>query len=1820
MKLGFRLLGEGGAGRHRAERSRSPRRAASVARVRRPRSHTFRDVVATAATSLVLGGLLTGLAGSLTAAAAAGTIPSPVAGGWQLNGTAALNTTASPPNLELTPATNWVTGSAFYPTPVAGAGITASFDVFLGSGSGADGMTFTLADASVSKPTALGVTGGGEGFSGITGVAVSFDTWKNTNDPAGNFVGIATTNSPQQQLNYVTTNTSVPSLRNTVHHVVVTTNTTGITVTMDGTQVLTYTMTLPSQVLVGFTAGNGGFNDIHQVQNVSISTGPPPPAPAVTGVSPPSGPSSGGTSVTITGSGFTGATGVQFGGTAATSVTVHSDTSVTATSPAGQAGPVDVTVTAPGGTSPASPPGDQFTYTPPPPPAVTSVSPSSGPSTGGTTVTIAGTNLTGATTVDFGAGHPATFTVTNPATIVATAPAAGALGQVDVTVTTPGGTSTANGGDQYSYVAPPAPTVTAISPASGPAGTSVTITGTGFSGATTVDFGTGSPATFTVSSPTMIVATAPTASTPGVVDVTVTTPGGASPVTGADQFTYQALPPGTIPSPVSGGWQLNGTAVLNTTASPPNLELTPATNWVAGSAFYPTPVAGTGITASFDVFLGSGSGADGMTFTLADASVTKPAALGVNGGGEGFSGITGVAVSFDTWKNSGDPAGNFVGIATTNSAQQSLNYVATNTSVPSLRNTVHHVVVTTNGTGITVTMDGTQILTYAMTLPSQVLVGFTAACGGFDDIHQVQNVSISTGPPPPAPAVTSVSPASGPSTGGTSVTITGSGFTGATGVRFGSTPPTPFTVHSDTSITATSPAGAGAVDVTVASPGGTSAASSADTYTYVSPPPTVVIVNPASGPVGTPVTVSGTNFTGVTAVDFGPGNKASFTVNNSTTLTATAPAGTGTVDVTVTTAAGTSATLTDDQFTYTAGPPPGTIPSPVLGGWQLNGNATLNSTASPPNLDLTPATNWEVGSAFYPTPVASTGITASFDMFIGSGSGADGLTFTLADASATQPTALGDNGGGLGFSGIQGIAVAFDTWKSTVNPSNNFVGIGTYNSEQQQVNYVTTNSSIPALRNTVHHVVVATSPTGISVTMDGTQVLVYSTSLPPEVLVGFTAATGGFNDIHQVQNVAITTGPPPPAPAVTSVSPASGPTTGGTSVTITGSGFAAATGVQFGTVAAKFSAISDTSITATSPAGQVGAVDVTVAGPGGTSATTSADQFTYTPPPAPAVTGVSPASGPSTGGTSVTVTGTNLTGATTVDFGTGNAATFSVSNDTTIVATAPATGSLGPVDVTVTAPGGTSAVSAADQYTYGAAAPPAVTAVSPSAGPGGTSVVITGTGFSGATTVDFGTGNPATFTVSDPATIMATAPASSTLGAVDVTVTTPSGTSAATAADQFTYQAGPVPVTMVATYRGDLARSGYYPAQTGLTAGNVATLKEHWLDATGGTGSYAQPIVVNNLVYWGDWNGVEHATTLSGTDVWTVTTGQNVDNSCLPPVAGISGTATIGQVGTTSVDYFPGGDDNFYAVNALTGALLWKTNLGTPPADYLWGSPILYNGSIYQPVASFGDCPLVQGQLVQMNATTGAIQHIADMAPNGCVGGGIWSSPAVDPSDGSIYVTTGTPRGCSTPGEMAPAIVKLRASDLTVLSSWTVPQSAQQFGDADFGATPTLFTATINGVATSLVGAMNKNGIFYAFDRSNLAAGPVWQSTVADPSGSPRSIASAAWDGTRLYVAAGGTTLNGTSFYGNISALDPATGAFLWRTGVPGFMSGGVTVVPGVLIEGYGAGGNLLFLDPATGNRLRLYPLPSRVDGEVTVSNGIVYVPLQQGDLMALGQ
>jgi len=167
------------------------------------------------------------------------------------------------------------------------------------------------------------------------------------------------------------------------------------------------------------------------------------------------------------------------------------------------------------------------------------------------------------------------------------------------------------------------------------------------------------------------------------------------------------------------------------------------------------------------------------------------------------------------------------------------------------------------------------------------------------------------------PAVSGVSPGGGPASGGTQVTVTGSGFAGATAVTFGATAATSFTPGTGTQLTATSPAGAGSVDVTVTTPAGTSGTSPADRFTYLQ----VTGVSPPSGLAagGYTVAVNGSGFSGVTAVHFGPNLGTGVIVTpDGTQLTVTVPAGSGTVDVTVTTPLGTSPVTSVDEFTYKA--------------------------------------------------------------------------------------------------------------------------------------------------------------------------------------------------------------------------------------------------------------------------------------------------------------------------------------------------------------------------------------------------------------------------------------------------------------------------------------------------------------------------------------------------------------------------------------------------------------------------------------------------------------------------------------------------------------------------------------------------------------------------------------------------------------------------------------------------------------------------------------------------------------------------------------
>ncbi|GKQ36613.1 hypothetical protein ALMP_31530 [Streptomyces sp. A012304] len=279
-------------------------------------------------------------------------------------------------------------------------------------------------------------------------------------------------------------------------------------------------------------------------------------------------------------------------------------------------------------------------------------------------------------------------------------------------------------------------------------------------------------------------------------------------------------------------------------------------------------------------------------------------------------------------------------------------------------------------------------------------------------------------------------------------------------------------------------------------------------------------------------------------------------------------------------------------------------------------------------------------------------------------------------------------------------------------------------------------------------------------------------------------------------------------PSLTSLSPTQGSVSGGTTVTLTGTNLSGATAVSFGGTPASFTVTSATQITAVSPAHAAGGVPVTVTTSGGTS---NALTFTYVA--APAVTDLSPVQGPSSGGTTVTLTGTAFTGATAVRFGGVPATSFTVISATQITAVTPPH-TAGAAAVTVTTPGGTSNPDDPSAYFYFAALP-SLTAVTPASGStaGGTSVVLTGNDLLGATAVKFGAVPATSFTVISATQITAVTPPQAA-GTAAVTVTTPGGTSNPVS---YVYVAAPTLLSLVPDQGPTYAGTVITLTGTGLT-------------------------------------------------------------------------------------------------------------------------------------------------------------------------------------------------------------------------------------------------------------------------------------------------------------------------------------------------------------------------------------------------------------------
>jgi hypothetical protein len=584
-------------------------------------------------------------------------------GGWVFNGSAKM----SGADLSLTTATANQAGSAVYATPVPGVGLTASFQVQLGPGAGADGMTFAMLDAAAATAKSLGQPGSGLGFRGLAGVAVTFDTYKGGNDPSNNFIGL-TTGAVDNQLTYVATATNIPQLRTGTHNVVIQTTGGTVTVSIDGTQVLSAAVSLPGSVLASFTGGTGGAADEHIVRNVTISSGStllPQPG-----------------------------TGWVFNGNAA------------------MAG--NETVLTPATNMQA---GSAF-YS----------------------QTIATDGMTAAFTLRMNGGSGAdgaTFALIDPAQ-VGTGPAVvgakgsglGFAGLPGVAVTFH--TFASYGVNSYNFVG------IGTSTPGGPMTLQASSTAVPQlrTGTHTVNIAvSGTTITLKVDGTTVLTKDVPGLPSSALAGFTAGT-GGSNDVHAISNAQIVAGA-SLVPAPPSAAWTANGSAAI----AGGTLQLTPAEGGKAGTAIFGQPVPTARLNATFTAQLGGGTGADGMTFMLLDAGQATPTSLGTKGGGLGFATLPGVAVTLVTYPQAGVNSSNFVGIATS-TVGGAISYLASSTSIPSLRAGTHNVEISVVSGNLVVSVDGTQVLNTKVTIPAYALPGFSAGTGGLTDVHAASNIAI----------------------------------------------------------------------------------------------------------------------------------------------------------------------------------------------------------------------------------------------------------------------------------------------------------------------------------------------------------------------------------------------------------------------------------------------------------------------------------------------------------------------------------------------------------------------------------------------------------------------------------------------------------------------------------------------------------------------------------------------------------------------------------------------------------------------------------------------------------------------------------------------------------------------------------------------------------------------------------------------------------------------------------------------------------------------------------------------------------------------
>ena len=806
-------------------------------------------------------------------------------------------------------------------------------------------------------------------------------------------------------------------------------------------------------------------------------------------------------------------------------------------------------------------------------PTLTGLSPSVGPAAGGTLVTITGTSFTGATTVDFGPTAATDLTVVSATKITADSPAG--TGFVDVSITTPAGTSGPTIDGLFGYSAAAAPTVTGLSPASGPeaGGTAVMIIGTGFTGATSVDFGPTAATDLTVVSATKITADSPAGN--GTAAVTVTTPAGKSAPSNADLFTYGAAdqaPVITSPAATTFAVGIASTFTVTTTGIPTSAlsetgalpsGMTFVDNLNGTAALAGTPAAGTAGTYPLTITAANSAPPNAtQSFTLTVAAAVAPAITSA-----GSTTLTAGTLGTFTVTTTGIPT---PALSETGALPTGVTFVD-------------------NGNG-SAALSGTPVVgagaTYALTI--------TAANGAVPDATQSFTLTVNQ-----APVFTSIEAADFTTGTASTFTVTTAGFPTSALSETGALPSgVTFVDNLDGTATLAGMPAAGTggnYALTFTAANGVLPDATQSITLMVSQAP--AFTSPAATTFhlvsGNTFTLTTTGFLPATLFESGALPSGVSFFNN----------GDGT------------ATLSGIPATDSAGTYPLTI-NAANGAGQANQSFTLTvDTDQPPKITSAYEAQFTPGT-FSTFTVTTTGNpTPTLSVFTG-GTLPPGVTFVdngngTATLSGTPPLDI------VGFYGFtiaaanvfgddyQGFTVTFNLAPTITSPAATTFAPGMADT----FTVTTIGNPTPTLSET------GPLPSGVTFVnnLNGTAALAGTPAAGTAGTYPLTINAANGLVPNATQSFTLTV--PAAEPTVTGLSPTSGPAVGGTFVTITGTGFTGATAVDFGpTAATGVTVVSATTITAHPPAG-TGTVNVTVITPGGTSAISAASQFTYVAAP-----------------------------------------------------------------------------------------------------------------------------------------------------------------------------------------------------------------------------------------------------------------------------------------------------------------------------------------------------------------------------------------------------------------------------------------------------------------------------------------------------------------------------------------------------------------------------------------------------------------------------